>query len=386
MKVFHSREQISHKIQRYAPVVVLILVWMITHYLIWRKNGIIDFSDSAFYLNYFDEVNQYDLTDLPREIHYAGYGLFVKLIMLTGLGREAVILAQVMLSALGAVLCYTITLQLSGSRGVSFFATLLFITWYKLRIWDYFILTESLFITGSLITFHLMVHRRHPGYVLLAALLTFTVRPAGIVLLAGTAAWFLVRYGHWLRAGKAFVPAAAAFVLLLLLGLSTMLRQYQLVETWSSGKIVYNVDNYPDSAIRDRLTIPPPDNLNVPDPGLPPLVRAAAFAGAHPAYFARLTLTKFYYFVTDTRPYYSLRHNLFSFFFLTGLWFLALRALLRSSDRAASVFTAVYLGGTILMASLTILSWEGRFFAPLYPFLFICAAIGTSRIDYGFRS
>ena len=224
-----------------------------------------------------------------------------------------------------------------------------------------------------------MVHKRHPGYVLLAALLTFTVRPAGIVLLAGTAAWFLVRYGHWLRAGKAFVPAVAAFVLLFLLGLNTMLRQYQLVETWSSGKIVHNLESYPDATIRDRLTIPPPDNLNVPDPGLPPLVRAAAFAASHPAYFARLTLTKFYYFVTDTRPYYSLRHNLFSFFFLTGLWFLALRALLRSSDRAASTFTAVYLGGTILMASLTILSWEGRFFVPLYPFLFILTAAGLSK-------
>lgn len=371
-------ETVRRYISKY-PFFLLCTEWIIVQVLLWRFHGVKTIEDSWKYLG----QSFFDLWTISgSEKMYAGYVGFLNVCQSAGANLESIVIIQVIISGISTIYLYKTLFFLSKSRLTSVLGTGLFIMFYKLQIWNYFILTDSLFISFTIITFYALLSKSNPLVKILAAAITTIMRPPGIIFFMAVTLFFLypvfkqtkmVRF-KWLLIIVLFTICLGIF--------NRLLVNFRIVETWNSGKIVFNVDNYEDRRIVEQLMI---DNTSIIDCGEESkdniaIVTLASSIFKNPSFLARLFISKIFYFIFDIRPYYSVLHIIISVSTLLFLYIGIFRYLNSSLDSSLYVFAITYILGTILMAGMTILSWEGRFFAPLYPFLIIFGFTGYTQI------
>lgn len=313
-----------------------------------------------------------------KALSYLGYDLFVALIFAPGFEREAVIGAQVILSGIAAICLYRLAGSLYGA-GAAFVATLWFTLFPDIQAWNYYVLTESLFISMIIISsYSLLSARSTTGFAvaLLLAAFACTVRPHGLAYALGVGAYLLCRLRH---AGATRTLAAVVVVLLLLVPVAwftvgAMISHEEILDHYQAGTVIWGYDGF-------RLTAPeqlPAAIATVSNP----LAKMILYASAHPGYMLELAGWKLYYFFSHIRPYYSLPHNIYSLLFLIPAYFFALFGLL--SKAAARPCTRTLFAVTIMMQALTVAmtfaDWDARHLVPVLPFVVILGAGGLVYI------
>ena len=292
-------------------------------------------------------------------------------------GRWGIVLAQMALSGLAASALYGAVRRLAGGRhGAAALATGLFVVWPDVQQFNSYLLTESLFISLSVLSFWALVRLRSSGgqtagALLLTLLLVLTAlaRPngfvvAGAAVLAGLVvlhaqrrAWF------WAALGSGALAAP-----LLLRVLDHQLVTYFLVETYQRGELMYG------SAAWALHPVAP---LHMPPPGTGQLAQVGYFAAHNPGFLARLMAGKVFVFFSSIKPYYSLAHRLASVLLLWPLYALAVRGARWQAVWAPA--RAFLVGVPLLQAAvvmLTVDDYDVRFLAPVLPFVFTLAALG----------
>jgi len=293
-----------------------------------------------------------------------------------GAGWWGIVLGQLAASGLAALALYAAVRRLaSGRRGPAALATGLFIGWPDVQQFNCYLLTESLFISLSVLSFWALVRVRGGGWgawARLAGLLVLTalVRPNGFVVagaagLAGLVALYARRRRlFWLAVGAGMLASP-----LVVWALNRQLVSFLIVETYMRGELMFAT---PVWAIHPSAPLVPPPA------GWSQLARVLHFAAHNPGFLARLMLGKLFVFFSSIKPYYSLVHKAMSVLVLWPLYYLAVRGARRAAVwRPARAFLV---GVPLLQAAvvmLTVDDYDVRFLAPVLPSVFALAALAV---------
>ena len=305
---------------------------------------------------------------------YILYAWFMSLWLWLGTGLWGVVLGQLALSGLAAAALYAAVRRLAGGRrGAAALATGLFIIWPDVQVFNCKLLTESLFISLSVLCFWALVRVRGGGWraaLTLAVLLVLTAltRPNGFVLtaaagVAGLAALYAGRRRwFWLVLGGGVLAAPLA-----VWWLNQHLISYFIVETYLRGELMFATPVW---------AIHPSAPLVLPPAGIGQMSRVLHFAADNPGFLARLMLGKLLVYFSSIKPYYSLAHKLMSVLLLWPLYYLAVRGARRAAvwlPARAFLVAVPLLQATVVM--LTVDDYDVRFLAPVLPFVFALAGL-----------
>jgi len=297
-------------------------------------------------------------------------------------GWWGIVLGQIVISGLAARALYAAGRRLAGGRrGAAALATGLFILWPDVQQFNCYLLTESLFISLSVLSFWALVRVKNGGWsawLLLGILLGLTalVRPNGFMVaaavgLAGLATLYArKRRLFWLAVGAAVLSAPLA-----VWWLNQQLVSFFIVETYARGELMFATPVW---------AVHPSVPLVLPPAGIGQMSRVLYFAAHNPGFLAKLMLGKLLVFFSSIKPYYSLGHKAMSVLLLWPLYYLAVRG-----ARLAAVWlpARVFLVGVPLLQAaivmLTVDDYDVRFLAPVLPFVFALAALAIAEMKKG---
>jgi hypothetical protein len=340
-------------------------------------------NDSAPYLEYAHNIAERGYFEPGHYRRYILYPLFESGFLRLGLGWWGIITGQLVLAALAARALYGATRRLTpgGGRRAAALATALFIIWPETQQFNAYLLTESLFISLSVLALAAFVRARNGSfrhYLLLVGLLVLCalVRPNGFVvgLAAGLAGLLTLARRPDKRPLGLVLLALAALSPVLWRLLNYQLATYTLIETYQRGDLMFLVKDWAVHAAQP---------LALPPPGLSPVGRLAYFYWHNPVVGLRLVLGKLFVFASGLKPHYSLVHRAMSVLLLWPCYWLAARAAWQHHvwrpARLLLVLVPVLQAGIVM---LTVDDYDVRFLAPVLPFLFVLAALQvTSSSD-----
>jgi 4-amino-4-deoxy-L-arabinose transferase-like glycosyltransferase len=352
---------------------ILIILWLTVQLVLYAIHGIKVANDSPSYIEYATDIAAHFSFDQGHYLRYVGYPFFVALFFLLGLPLSAVVFGQVVLSGLAATCGYRLTRSLSN-QNAAFLATLLFVCWPDVQAWNFYILTESLFISLLVVCFFFLSRASSfpsliPG--LVVAVMLALVRPNGFIVLIAVLLYGMVAFARapLQRRPYLLLPLLLLLPVLLLLLDQYLLFTFRLVETFERGDIIFK---YAPSALV------PANPLVMPNPQASPLAKLVFFVVYNTEFFMRLVLLKIVAFFAHIKPYYSVRHNLLIMVVLYPAFFFALRGLLR---KGIPIPVKAFAGTVVLlqtvMVALTVEDWDGRFLLSVLPLIFIFAAVGV---------
>jgi len=369
------------RLDRLAPlraVLLVVLAWAASALVLFLHLGVRLGGDSGRYLG----AGQALLDHQPlagKAASYLGYDAFVALHLAAGGGPASIVAAQVVVAGIAAIALYRLGDSLYG-RAAGVLAAILFAVYPSLRQWDYYVLTDSLFVSVAVLAVFGVLAARRPGHWALAAaaaLFATLLRPNGVIVpfaLAVLVARRLWRSGRGrvlaLAAGAAVVLAWPAFDVV-----GHMLAHERVIAQYTSGAIVHGY-------LATALDVPP--QLYVPPPDGNGLARVLEFAFANPGYFLSLAAAKLCYFFGRARPYFSTGHNLFVLVTLLPAYALAAVGFgVRPRIDGARVLIVSLCGLQALVVALTFADWDSRHSLLILPFVFLFAGAGLARLAGG---
>jgi len=333
-------------------------------------------NDSAPYLEYAHNIAERGYFEPGHYRRYILYPLFESLFLRLGLGWWGIVAGQLVLAALAARALYGATRRLTpgGGRRAAALATALFIFWPETQQFNAYLLTESLFISLSVLALAAFVRTRSGRIrdcLLLMALLVLCAlaRPNGFVVgvAAGLAGLLTLANQPNRRLFLLVLLALAALSPVLWRLLNYQLATYTLIETYQRGDLMFLVKEW---AVHSTQP------LHLPPPGLLPMGRLAYFYWHNPVVGLRLVLGKLFVFASGLKPHYSLLHKAMSVLLLWPCYWLAARAAgcgqLWRPARLFLVLVPVLQAGIVM---LTVDDYDVRFLAPVLPSLFVLAAL-----------
>lgn len=343
---------------------------------LWKFRGPHFAADSYNYFDYAAAIAGRGYFGPGHYRRYVLYPLFESAWLGLGAGPWGIVAGQLVLSALAAGALYGAVRRLAGgARGPAALATGLLVLWPDVQQFNAYLLTESLFISLSVLSLAALVRVRGGGWGPWAALLgllalTALARPNGFVvaLAAALAGLGALRRRPGRRAFWAVLGALALAAPLVWQALNYQLATFGLLDTYQRGELMYLV---PQWAVR------PAAPLWLPPPGTGPALRVAYFAAHNPGFFGRLVLGKLFVFASGLKPHYSLAHRVANVLLLWPLYALAVRgARWQEIWAPARVFLAAVPLLQAAVVMLTVDDYDVRFLAPVLPFVFALAALG----------
>ncbi|GAA4352500.1 hypothetical protein GCM10023185_12260 [Hymenobacter saemangeumensis] len=344
-------------------------------WFLWRQQGPHFANDSARYLQYAAGIAERGYFEPGHNLRYVLYPLFQSLWLKLGLGWWGIVAGQMAIAGLATRALYAGVRRLTPGRpGAAALATLLFIAWPDIQVFNVFLLTESLFISLVALSFWAFTRmRRGSGrdwaLLLLLLLLTALARPNGFLvgLAAGLAGLDALRRQRNRRAWRAALLLLVLAAPLLWQALNHQLETYYLMDTYQRGELIFRSELWKVQAATP---------LDMPPPGTGPVVRVLYFAAHNPVYLGKLMLGKLFVFISYLKPHYSLAHRALGVLVLWPAYWLAARATrLRSIWRPARMFLA---GVFLLQAAIVMLTvddWDVRFLAPVLSVVFVLASL-----------
>ena len=364
--------------------IILLGVWAVVNGSLYIHYGIKVMVDSPRYPNYaqriIDGLGWYE----PHNVWYLGYVLFVLMVKTLFQSNTAIIVAQVLAHGIAALALYRTSYRLFASRSAALVTALLFLAWIEIPAWNFYVLAESWYVSLTCLVLYCIVSFNGSPVRWLTTtgvmLLTFVTKPTGIAVLIAYGV-FLMNYYH-LQSVK-FKPVLYLLVLLILplvySLINQMLASFVLIEQYTTGEVVYGMSVVQGYAGKEQLVLPV-EHLFIPSTEWAPIPRLLVFIIHNPLFFMELSLTKAWYFLNHTRPYYSRMHNAFTMITLYPLYFLAGKTLWQSKlSSAFKKFCLVFMAIHIVAIMFTSVDWDGRFLMPVLPVVFLLGGGGDSE-------
>lgn len=368
--------------QKYGRL-ILIPLWIAVQVAtcIFITGDIVEYFDTPRYLTLAKSLSNGTAFHDPGEsLLFLSYGLFINAVYLFDQSSLAIIIGQYLLS----FITFLFFLNWLRSRTDTirwFLAGLLYILMIDLHLWNAYLMTESLFISVSLVAFFLFFGRPYRGRVLLLfAIMLFLlfIRPQAVAFILALLA---ALYGAitWLPS-RSIKVALGVILVLSVFGSAFLLPSFPEVfpvkENYQQGNVLSG---------RDATTYGHHSLLNVTAPKAvsndqhldSPLVIARSFV-QHPGYYASLWLKRALAWAIPVRPHFSVAHNIFIFVLLIPVYYLFARNLITANSPHQQFILILFLLN-LAIAVFIYPVWSGRFFWPMYPFLVLGAFAGPMK-------
>lgn len=360
------------------PLYSLGPLWLLVQLYLWNRFGVHHHFDSHRYIGYADHFLATGKLPYSHEFWYLGYCLWLALFRFFTHAEWVIILGQVLLSGIAAAALYQATNLLSKSKVAAFFTTFLFISWFKGQWWNYYLLTESLFISTNILVFYFLAKwefaswKQWMGFGVLV-LWCFFVRPVGFLTVAGVLFYFIIKQLPSFLSNKKALYSAIPFLLFIgiagFLLIDKMTNNYYLVVGMGQGEVI--------CGIFDCEWV---DNIQMPKNEGSMLTQMFTFIQQNIGAFFEMWGRRLWYYFGGLRSTISTAHNTFIALFLYPTYVLAMVGFFTKFDRPIKGFLMAFIIGNALMIAITCVNYNGRFLAPVLPFVFVLAGIGFNYI------
>ena len=363
---------IENKISRLPrSLSILFLIWTALQVILFLHYGVKTSVDSVIYQENAAALLN-GVVPAGRDIWYISYSFFLAAASLLG-GDDVAILFQVLISGVALYFLYRATYKITANEITSLLTCAFYLGWIKIHQWNFFIYTDSLFTSMSIVSFAaLVLSKSSKQYALTFIIFLFTVfiRPTGIALIAGVLVYGFAHSYHRISR-KVWLTTIILSIAVGLLILNFVMRDYNFIDSYLKAELIYpNV----------TLGLQPPDDLITPSDEHSPLVSLITFIFSNPFYFFKITTFKLLLFLGNVKPYFSLVHNVLIMGFLFPLYFFAIKGFQNfPSNRKEHYFVAGFVIMQCAIVSLTSENWDGRFLIPILPFVFMLSAVGINR-------
>jgi hypothetical protein len=312
--------------------------------------------------------------ELPSRKSYIGYILYIAIFQYLKLNLSYVVISQIFLSVLASLCIYKITKKLSNRFG-GIFCLFLFLFYLPLQIWNFYILTETLFICSIIyiLFFIIFFQKKYIPLIIILFIFTISIRPHGIILIPS----FFLASLIWAYIGNNFKIfwSIILFICILtyptILILNVYLADNNLENLMPNAPIIWGYKEMFNST-----------GFIISDSSNGDIYSLLIFVKNNINIFISSFFKKVWFFLVRVRPYYSDFHNFYLIFFNIIYYPLAIYGFLKLKSKS--------LLGTILMysiivfftftAGLTFADWDSRFSLYITPIFFIFASIGLVEI------
>ncbi|WP_276498771.1 hypothetical protein [Pontibacter litorisediminis] len=358
------------------PLLSLGLLWLLMHLLLYHKYGVRIVFDSHRYLAYATSVETgTTYWQQADSVFYASYTFFIYLVLyVLRLPLETIIVMQVLVSGVATIFFYKTLYAATSSRIAAFFGALLYLIWPQIHSWNFYIHTESLYISFTIFILYYIRKLPYNGwkhFLIITLLLCFSLflRPNGLFLTLGVIAGYTFHSRHRFRRGYVLL-SIALLAPILLFGANLVLEVYSPIQYLLQGQAIQGYDSVSVEFSTQEL----PEKE-------PVLLQIASFILEQPLAYSKLLLLRFGYLWGQVRPYYSSIHNIAIVVFFLPVYTLALRGVWKAFKDSKSIFMLTVMLLQTIMAMVVAVDWDNRFVAPLLPFVFYFAAVGFGSYD-----
>ena len=355
-----------------------LFVWGTVNILQYVYRGIRTGGDTGRYTGAAINILNGEWPD-GKAVEYMGYNVFVALSQILSSSHlfETIVTLQVLISAVAVVCLYKVA-ETYGGAVVAIFASLAWILFPDTQYWNFLILTESLFVSGVLISFYALVHSKTKLQVAIALLLvtfTATIRPNGFIVLLATYTYLLatsiVKREHLITGGILILGLLAIAFGANLLG--AIVERQEIVGSFIKGEIIWgyspSYNPLPESSLR---------GLRANTTGLAALFQLAL---SEPLYFLEVVFTKLFYLLSHTRPFWSSYHNVYAVLFLVPIYAMAAASLFhRTVPLEITSFASPLIAAQLLVVAFSFADWDGRHLLPIYPLFCLLAGFGFKQL------
>lgn len=363
--------------------IALSLIFIIVNLSLYSYLGIKVMSDSLRYLEWANVFWEAGVES--RMIFYLSYVLFVSFFIKTGLGTEAIIFTQVVISYIALNCLYLLTYRISTSKITSFLTALIYIGWVEIASWNMYVLTESLFTSSIIIFLYLLSHNysKKGSLLYLIPFFAFVVflRPMGITVLIAVAVYlyyhFDFRWKYQKRHKRLIITGLITLLLLAVIGY--MEGNPSVDFFYANGKTVWGADSFEQLKDNTWLVVDK-QMISAQKTSEYATISFIEFALNNYEFLTELFFKKTILFIAHIKPYYSLYHNVFIIITLLPIYCFSVYGLIQQkSNREIKYFTIALFVFNMLMTGFTVEAWDGRFLIPVLPLLFVYSAIGITH-------
>tara|TARA_B100000401_G_scaffold437030_1_gene381718 strand:+ start:1704 stop:2885 length:1182 start_codon:yes stop_codon:yes gene_type:complete len=345
------------------------------------SSGVAYGGDSGRYLRAAEQIILGNFPNYPEGVGdinnaqgYMTYNLFLTLLFLLRLDLFSVVIAQIVLSGIAALCLFKIG-EIVWNKSVGIFAMILFLFYPSIQIYNFYILTESLFVNLTIIGFFFLIYNYKLGSIFLGVfilLLASFVRPFGIIIIPTAFIYLfilLIKFNKTKLILLFISISILAFVvtffiidfLVALLGVPELLLNGHIIWNYNILKPPYEVDQ---SSLNDFNTI-----------------KVLSFIIEYPIYFIEVFYNKLYWFFLRARPFYSDIHYYFLLISSLIMYiFFVFGFSLNSRRKEVIYLIIIYILGTTFSVLLTVVDWDARFSLPILPYIFLIASAGIYKL------
>ena len=309
---------------------------------------------------------------------YKGYILFLSLVKYLELPLIAISLLQASLGFVALLCFYKLSSDILKDKAKGFTACLLFLGLLKTVFWHFYLMSESVFVSATIIAAYLLWKTREvPSLYIRVALqiliasIPFFIRPNGLAFFIAFLLYLMIHtYQVSKRPVLRYLPFILLFIFVFTLG-DSLLSNFFLLDNYRSGSIIHGVRKG-QSAVFDWVSVRPPTSFTVKEYSSNWLT-LIGFIAMHPIYFVKLFFGKIGWLLLHFRPFWSLPHILFCVGTLYPLYVASFFGI-KTINRAVKVFCLLYVGVYAALIGMTTTDWNGRFLFALYPVFCLLAA------------
>ncbi|MDO8511703.1 MAG: hypothetical protein Q7S57_00365 [bacterium] len=365
-------------IHKYRLIITILLFCLPIQFALFNSSGIRFGGDTGRYIYGANQIISGHLIPGGMANAYLGYDYYVALIYFLHLGNIGVITGQVLFSIVCAYCLYRLTFLVGKSKFAATFATIFYIFATDIHNWNFFVLSDSLFTSMTVISLYLVARTKNVKQLFCIVPIVFwtsTIRPMGFVLLISVliyGIYKLRKYNKYRLYVNALVALLVLSLPIWLLAIDKMVVHMTVVDTFLKGKIIWGDDKL-------VITIPASIHMNAQtnQNSLPGII---FFIMNNFTYVAKLAIIKLYYFILHTKPFYLTQRNHWIIYTYYPIYLLGYIWFNKSKFSANSALLCLYLVGQTMIVMMTFEDWDGRFLDDIIPVFYVFAGMGLTYI------
>lgn len=364
-----------YSLKKYGVVLGLLVCWLIVQFFLFEWHHIKVMNDSHRYLEYAQDIVYNGISWQPHNRWYLGYVLFLSGFVKLGLSLFWVVATQVLLS-LGAIIMLSVSVAKAYGKNAGCIVAFLIIAWFKISEWNYYLLTESLYVSGVMVMVSLLISFRQKRVLLyiIFGVFFFLLRPTSVLFFGSIVITCL-----WLLKSKGYKKEVLLVISLGLIGgyfvLNKMLESFIIVEAMERREAIFAYCTNPNFPMWDWVVFDVEKKLDYPSEERSQIIKMFLFVVYNPIFFLKLSLAKLLYFYGNVKPYFSWQHNVLIVMFLWSAYGFMIKGY-RSLKKVHQIFLLSYLLLNGIMIVLCSADWDGRFLIPVLPVVFIGTSVG----------
>ena len=344
------------------------IIWLAVNQLLYARFGIVTNFESAKYIEQADFLLSQGAYASGNFIFYSVPILIIALSKITGSFPWLVVLLQLLVNAVSVLCFYRLNLRLTRNQLGSLVVTILLVTMIYYQLYNFYLFTESLYFSFSILYTYLLFRIRKPSASNLLLLfgclsLLYFTRPTGVFFVPATILFLVFRFYR-----------RKAWTITVLFGLAAVVLLYLLLNLAlpSGGEFDFLLPYLDERVICGVPTVQQKNAISIP--GEKNSVEGLWYIITHhTGLFLDLGLRRLAAFFGVIRSHYSTWHNLYLVLYFWPVYaviILRLRKLIRYF-LPESIFLFLNIFFIMVTVVLSCDEWHNRFILALLPFFLL---------------